>query len=112
MQLRQNLSDALNTIRTEQNLTLADLAGKLDIARSCLQQMLQGHGNPSLNTVERMSEQLKVDPVVLLSVSQQKSQAEIFLHMMMYALQLPEQRQQALEELVMEIIQLWEDTES
>ncbi len=113
MQLRRNLSEALNTIRQEQNLTLSDLAEKLDVARSCLQQMLHGHGNPSLNTVERMAERLEVDPVALLSTAPQSNQAELFLHMtMMRTLQLPAERRQALETLVLEFIQLWEKSES
>lgn len=113
MQLRRNLSASLNSIRQEQDLTLSDLAEKLGVARSCLQQILHGQGNPSLNTVEHMAEQLEVDPVALLSTASQSNRAELFLHMTMKrALQLPAERQQALEKLVLEIIQLWEDSET
>lgn len=110
MLLSQNLSFFLSIVQAEQGLTLSELAQKLGIARSSLQKMLLGEGNPRLDTVERMAKKLNVDPALPLACSRSEQQLEalsLLLEFLRMATGLPPDRRRKLAELLPELTQLW-----
>ena len=70
MSLQKNLSDSLNAIHTSRHQTLTAFAEELGISRSSLQEILKGNGNPRIDTIEQIAKQLHVDPLELLSSSE------------------------------------------
>ena len=71
MVMCKNLADRLNEIRKARNLSIAEFAEELGIARSSLQVLLSGTGNPRTDTIECIADQLGIDPVWLLSDQQE-----------------------------------------
>ena len=73
MAMCKNLADRLNEIRKSRNLSISEFAEELGIARSSLQSLLNGTGNPRADTIEYIANQLGTDPVWLLSAQQDLS---------------------------------------
>jgi len=63
----ENLSERLNEIRKEKNRSVVEFAEELGISRSSLQSLLSGRGNPRIDTIEYIAQQLDVDALELLS---------------------------------------------
>lgn len=66
MSLRENLAHSMNIIRTARQLSICEFSEELYIARSTMQDILSGTGNPRMDTVEHIAEQLRIDPLALL----------------------------------------------
>ena len=67
MAICENLAHRLHAIRTERGMTITEFSELLGIARSSLQQILSGRGNPRMDTVEHIARRLEMDPLSLLS---------------------------------------------
>lgn len=92
--LRKNFSDSLAAIRTERRKSLSEFAEELAISRSSLQDILKGKGNPTLSTVEFISDQLEMDPLMLLSCPESEVRAAVYLaHLLDWFKQLPDDKQ-------------------
>lgn len=74
MTLQKNLSTIMNTIRNNRDQTLTEFANELGISRSSLQEILNGNGNPRMDTVEHLANKLDMDPLALLSCSYSEQQ--------------------------------------
>ena len=74
--LEKNLAAAMRVLRASRNQSITEFAEDLGIARSSLQDILSGTGNPRMDTVEFIAEQLDVDPVALLSGAFDESQLQ------------------------------------
>lgn len=72
--LKQNLSANLKAIRLAQKKSMVDFAEQLGIARSTLQDIENGQCNTRLDTIEVISQSLKLDPSFLLSPSETPGQ--------------------------------------
>lgn len=79
MILQRNLSVFLRAIRASQKLSIAAFARHLGIARASLQSLLQGRGNPRLDTVEYLAEQLHMRPEAMVSCSMEQRSVEVAL---------------------------------
>ncbi|MDE7055307.1 MAG: helix-turn-helix domain-containing protein [Oscillospiraceae bacterium] len=75
MGMRNNLAAALRFVMIIKHLTLAELAEKLEISRSALQDYLKVRGNPSIAMVEHLAQKMGIKPSVLLT---DKSLEEFF----------------------------------
>ena len=53
MELQENLSNAMNTLRKQCNLSVAALSKNVGIAKSSMQDILDGTGNPQIETEEK-----------------------------------------------------------
>lgn len=78
MGLQKNFSDNINAIHKIQGKTLAKFAEESGISRAALQEILKGTCNPRLDTVQQIANQLKVDPLMLLSDFTDPSQRILF----------------------------------
>ncbi len=79
MNLRENFAVNMKTIFERSNHSLTEFAEELSISRSSLQDILKGKSNPTLATVELIAEKLGVDPLSLLSFSEEEIQAAFSL---------------------------------
>ena len=77
MSLQKNLSNVMNAIRRSRDQSLTMFAKELDISRSSLQEILNGTGNPRMDTIEHIAKRLNMDPLILLSCSYSEEQLEI-----------------------------------
>lgn len=77
MTLQKNLSNIMNAIRRSRDQSLTTFAKELDISRSSLQEILNGTGNPRMDTIEHIANQLDMDPLALLSCSYTEEQLEV-----------------------------------
>ena len=77
MTLQKNLSNIMNAIRRNRDQSLTTFAKELDISRSSLQEILNGTGNPRMDTIEHIANRLNMDPLALLSCSYSEEQLEI-----------------------------------
>ena len=69
MGIKHNLAKQLTTIRQQRGLSITEFSEELEIARSSLQDLLSGAGNPRTETIEHIANQLGIDPITLLSAS-------------------------------------------
>lgn len=107
MILQRNLSVFLRAIRASRNLSVAVFARQLGIARASLQSLLQGKGNPRLNTVEYLAEQLHIRPeaLVFCTMQQQSVEATLLLRRLLDMMGLlPEEKQYRFVSLLSELI--------
>ena len=79
MNLRENFAVNMKTIFERSNHSLTEFADELSISRSSLQDILKGKSNPTLATVELIAEKLDVNPLSLLSFSEEEIQAAFSL---------------------------------
>ena len=79
MVLQKNLSAAMKVIRAARKQSITEFSEDLGIARSSLQDILNGTGNPRMDTVEYIADQLNVSPMALLSGSFQDEQLQTAL---------------------------------
>ncbi len=77
--LQKNLSAAMKVIRASRNQSITEFSEDLGIARSSLQDILNGTGNPRMDTVEYIASQLQVSPITLLSGSFEDEQLQTAL---------------------------------
>ncbi len=111
MQLQKNLAISLGQIRAQKGGSVSDFSEQLGIARSSLQMLLQGRGNPRLDTVEYIAEKLQVNPAVLLcgcDVQEQVLALEYLLRTINSVSRLSEERQRQLAILLRELLSLWD----
>jgi len=71
MAISEYLSNHLNRIRKELGLSITEFSEKLGIARSSLQALLNGTGNPRCDTIEQIAKVLHTDCASLISAPQQ-----------------------------------------
>lgn len=62
MTLQENLSNMIRTIKKRRNLTITAFSKELGISRSAMQDLLNGDGNPTIATVERIADHLDMKP--------------------------------------------------
>ena len=79
MKLRKNFTVNMKTLFKRSNHSLTEFADELSISRSSLQDILKGKSNPTLATVELIAEKLDVDPLSLLSFSEEEIQVAFSL---------------------------------
>lgn len=79
MVLQKNLSAAMRVIRASRNQSITEFSEDLGIARSSLQDILNGTGNPRMDTVEYIAQQLQVNPLTLLSGTFEDEQLQTVL---------------------------------
>ncbi len=110
MQLQKNLAIALGKIRAQKNQSVTNFSELLGIARSSLQMLLKGRGNPRLDTVEYIAEKLQVSPSVLLSGGDSREPTlalEYLLQTIESVSRLPMERQRQIAALLQELVSLW-----
>ena len=110
MQLQKNLAIALGKIRAQKNQSVTSFSELLGIARSSLQMLLKGRGNPRLDTVEYIAEKLQVSPSVLLSGGDSREPTlalEYLLQTIESVSRLPMERQRQIAALLQELVSLW-----
>ena len=79
MELQENLSNAMNTLRKQCNLSVAALSKNVGIAKSSMQDILDGTGNPQIETLEKIASHLSVNSLTLLSCTCQLQQPKALL---------------------------------
>ncbi len=112
MLLCQNLANFLKTIQLGSGKSQEELAQQLDISRAALSKLLQGMGNPRLDTVERMAKNLEIDPALLLCNPQDENGLKSLpslLTVLHTIAQLPTQKRHRLADLLQELSQLWSE---
>lgn len=112
MNLQQNLSNYLNAIRRHKNQSLTEFSQEIGVARSTLQELLRGTGNPRLDTIQVMADGLGVHSMELLSseYSQQQIQfAYILLETIKTFSSLPKEKKTTAAYLFHELIMMMED---
>ena len=67
VKLKQNLSTNLRTLRSMRRASLEDFSEELGIGKTTLQDLEKGNGNPTLETIEHISQNLSISPLTLLS---------------------------------------------
>ncbi len=113
MILQQNLSTAMNALRQQRQQSVSSLSKDLGIAKSSLQEILDGNGNPQIETVERIASQLSISPVTLLSCAGQGEQVQrgLFLLQNIQAIsRLPQAQQHELAAVFYQMVTLLEPT--
>lgn len=60
MELGQVIAFNLNRLRTQRNMSLGDLARESGISKAMLSDMERGNGNPTINTIWKIANGLKV----------------------------------------------------
>lgn len=110
MSLRENFTNTISMIHTNQNKSLTEFADELCISRSSLQEILKGNSNPTLDTVEHIAKQLGFDPLALLSYSKEQLHVMLFLSMFMeQLLTLPDEKKTSLSTALDTILQIVSD---
>lgn len=105
MTLRSNFSNSINIIFEHNKRSLSEFANELSISRSNLQDILKGNSNPTLATVELIAERLELDPVSLLTYSQDELQITISLSRLLdRTMDLPDEKKKILAEAFSTII--------
>lgn len=115
MTLQQNLSNTMKAIRDSRDQTLTEFAKELDISRSSLQTILEGKGNPRIDTVEHLAHHLNLDPLTLLSCSYLEEQIHVAVPLLQIGdelLKLPDEKKRKFIELFHEIMLLLLDSET
>lgn len=77
--LQKNLSVMMNVIRRSRNLSITQFSEELGLSRSYTQALLNGRGNPRMDTIEHIASRLQISPLLLLRCSYSEEQLEIFL---------------------------------
>ncbi len=77
--MQENLASTMNLIRSSRGLSITEFSEELGIARSSLQDLLMGRGNPRIDTVEYIARQLQVDPLALLAGGCTDRQQQVLL---------------------------------
>ena len=67
MAICEALGDHLNRIRKDRGLSITEFSEELGIARSSLQAILNGTGNPRSDTIEHIAANLNIDYRTLLT---------------------------------------------
>ncbi len=110
MLLCQNLAAFLKMMQLGSGKNQEELAQQLGISRAALSKLLLGAGNPRLATVERMAENLEIDPALLLCYPQNEDGQRplpLLLTTLLTIAQLPSSKRRHLAELLQEMAQLW-----
>lgn len=92
--LQENLASALNKILKERGISRVELCEILGMPSSTIYPILQGKGNPQLNTVEKIAQRLRVGVIDLLTGFQPEVQQEVLSSILEKTLHLPEQQRQ------------------
>ena len=81
--LQKNLSVMMNVIRRSRNLSITQFSEELGLSRSYTQALLNGRGNPRMDTIEHIASRLQINPLRLLCCSYSEEQLEIFLRLLL-----------------------------
>lgn len=76
MILQRNLSNTMRALRASRKQSIAEFSEEIGISRSAMQDILKGDCNPSLNTIQYIADNLKVDPLTLIASPYSESQLE------------------------------------
>lgn len=108
MKLQKNLATSLGKIREQKGQSVTGFSESLGIARSSLQTLLKGRGNPRLDTVEYIAEKLQVSPATLLSSAGAQEQVlEYLLRTIEPASRLPIEKRRQIAAAFQELLLLW-----
>lgn len=69
----------MNAIRTSRNQSIAEFSEELGISRSSAQDLLNGRGNPRMDTIEHIASRLRISPLLLLSCPYSEEQIQNIL---------------------------------
>ena len=106
MPLVETLSERLKEMRSKKGCSVAEFAEELGISRSSLQSLLNGKGNPRIDTIEHMAKQLGIDPLELLTSETDNSEMRkirAFANILSNTAQLPTAQQKLLMRRLLEI---------
>ncbi|MCQ4637161.1 helix-turn-helix domain-containing protein [Anaerovorax odorimutans] len=115
MTLQKNLATIMNAIRDTRDQTLTEFAKELDISRSSLQKILDGKGNPRIDTVEHLARHLDMEPLSLLSCSYMEEQLHVAIPLLQIGdeiLKLPKDKRLQFVELFHKIMLLLADSDT
>lgn len=73
MAICENLARHLHIIREQCGMTITEFSDHCGIARSSMQLILSGKGNPRLDTIEHIARRLDVNPLSLLTGPSEKT---------------------------------------
>jgi len=114
MEIQKNMSNIMNAIKESRRQSLTEFSEELEISRSSLQQLLDGTGNPSLHTIEHISQKLGIAPAALLLDPLEQSQQQITLLLLQTidaVSKLDPEKRKLFAELFQQMIRLWETDE-
>lgn len=112
MGIQENLADMLRAIKKLSGQSIEDWSVELGISPSTLQDYLKGAGNPTVKMVEHLADRLDIDPIALIAGQIEKEQCQIVLLLLdtiKAVSDLDQPRRLRFAELVLELVQLWEE---
>ncbi len=65
--LKDSLASALRSVQKNRGLSERGLSELLQVPRMTVHALLEGSANPTLQTIERIAQQLQLDPIVLIT---------------------------------------------
>lgn len=65
--LKDSLASALRSVQKSRGLSERGLSELLQVPRMTVHALLEGNANPTLQTIERIAQQLQLDPIVLIT---------------------------------------------
>ncbi len=69
----------MNALRIRRRLSIAEFSEELGISRSSMQDLLNGNGNPRMDTLEHIAARLHMEPAALFSCTFSDAQTETAL---------------------------------
>ena len=69
----------MNALRISRRQSIAEFSEELGVSRSFMQDLLNGNGNPRMDTIEHLADRLQMNPAALFSSSFSEGQFETAL---------------------------------
>ncbi len=82
MKIQRNIANAMRAAKESSGKSLTEFADELEISRSTLQGYLSGTGNPSIVTVEHISQKLGIGVAPLVSGTFSVKQVDILIELL------------------------------
>lgn len=82
MEIQRNMANVIRALKEASGKSLSEFSEELEVSRSTLQEYLAGKGNPSIATIEHLSEKLGVDASFLISGIFSEDQIGILLKLL------------------------------
>lgn len=112
MGIQGNMADMLQAKRKLSGQSIEGWSAELGIAPSTLQDYLKGVGNPTIKMVEHLADRLDIDPIALIAGQIETEQYQIVLLLLetiKAVSDLDQPKRLRFAELVLELVQLWEE---
>ena len=112
MGMQENMAAVICAMKEASNLSLAEFAAELHVSRSALQEYMSGTGNPRIETVRHLAEKMGVEPEELLCGMDGPDRVRLLEHIVKtlgFIQKLPEDRQRRFGELLLEMVELWNE---